>query len=519
MTSPRLEKISQATSPKANLTVRTLWPDATCSDERDGISGDLNWPNSPSRPRRGAAIPKVGPMLFRKGNGINLRIESSLRDANLEVPAEPCLRATRISDLSVMSELDLEENSEIEGRRGTRSRQQEDNTDSGLLSPTPEVQKVTANTGDGSEDLPVKLLPHLRRRRNTCAERPVFAFNSPDVAKKESGALPSFTLTAAGAVAAGETTAHPSVASNSAVGSLPTTPITGSAGPSKSSIVSRPTISRLAPPPLEPATNRVNKWNSFAAQPHAALNRPGRTAPIIPAAVSGNYGSPSPPRVPIVVDQSMENTLFFSRWPTVDTGRPTSKPRAVIITELPDDPTLVMVSRICKNTGLIESITLVPSVRRATVMFIEASDAQRFHDRTGNGIVLHYDRGGQPLKKTVFVEIRKDVDILSSAMRTRVDEAGHSRVIRIVGWERRDLEEVAGIKDGTSEALLEKIAAKCVVEGKTERIESVTTHLNVGGHLEATLVFAGIKEAYHALGTIKRFPAFEACNITFGKDP
>lgn len=446
-------------------------------------------------------------------------MESSLGDAAFEGPAEPYLRATRISDLSVMSELDLEESSEIEGGRGTRSRQQEENTDSGLVSPNSEVQKATANTGGGDEDLPVKLPPHLRRRRNTCVERPEFAFNSPDVAQKESGTLPSFTLTVAGAVAAGETTAHPSVAGTSAVGSLPTTPITSSAGPPKSSITRRLTISRPTPPPLEPVANRVNKWNSFAAQPHIASNRPGRSAPIIPAAASGSYGSPSPPKAPIVVDQSMENTIFFSRWPTVDTGRPTSKPRAVIITELPDDPTLTMVSRICKNTGLIESITLAPGVRRATVMFIEASDAQRFHDKTGNGIVLQYDRSGQPFKKTVFVEIRKDVDILSSAMRTRVDEAGHSRVIRIVGWERRDLEQAAGIKDGTSEALLEKIAAKCVVEGKTERIESVAAHINAAGHLEATLVFSGIKEAYHALGTVKRMPAFEACNITFGKDP
>lgn len=512
-----LDRISQATSPGVDFTIRTLWPDATSSDETDGISGELDWPDSPSRLCRRTAIPQVGSVPFRKGNGINLRVESSLGDSNLEVPAEPCLRATRISDLSVMSELDLEESSEIEGGRGTRSRQQEDNTDSGLVSPISEMQKVTANIGGGSEDLPVKLPPHLRRRRrNTCVERPVFAFNSPDVAKEESRTLPSFTLTVAGAVATGGTAADPSVASNSAVESLLITPIAGSAGPSKSSITSRPTISYPALPPLEPAANRVNRWNSFAAQPQAASNRPGRTASIIPAAVSGSYGSP---RVPIVVDQSMENTLFFSRWPTVDTGRPTSKPRTVIITELPDNPTLAMVSRICKNTGLIESITLVPGVRRATVMFIEASDAQRFHDRTGNGIVLHYDRGGQPFKKTVFVEIRKDVDILSSAMRTRVDEAGHSRVIRIVGWERRDLEQVTGIKDGTSEALLENIAAKCVVEGKTERIESVTAHLNAGGHMEATLVFAGIKEAYHALGTVKRMPAFEACNITFGKDP
>lgn len=193
-----------------------------------------------------------------------------------------------------------------------------------------------------------------------------------------------------------------------------------------------------------------------------------------------------------------------------------------MITELPENPTLTMISQICKGAGLLESISLIPSTRKAIVWFIEADDAKSFYDKTGNGIVLNYDRGGKKLKKNVFVEMRKEIDVLPSALRTKVDEAGHTRVIRIVGWEKGDLERIPGVKGEKAESeevLLRRLAEKCALEGKVERVEGVACCVNALGHLEASLVFSGMKEAYYALGQIRKMVALEACNITFGKDP
>lgn len=523
VTSPKLEKSIHGNSPKENYAIRTLWPGATSSDEMGSNSSDLDWSSSPSRLRRSTGILQPGSMSFSKGSGSNLGVEPSPGDADLEGPAEPCLKATRLSNLSAMSELDLEESNETKGGRAIKLCE-EDNGDKSLASSSSEVQQATANIGGGNEHLSARLPPHLRKK-STYVGRPVNTFNLPAIDQNLWETLPIFTLTAAPlpgiaasrASATGELTTYQSEVGSFAAGSLSTTHTTKPAEPPRSSMRRRLTISHPTPPPLVETATRVNQWNSFAGQPQGAGNRPERTASA--TAVSGSYGVPIATKAPIVVDPNTEKTLYFSRWPTVDANRPTSKPRTVVITEMPDNSTLAMVSSVCKNTGLIESITLVPAVRRAIVWFIEAADAQKLHDRTGNGVLLHYDQCGKALKKTVFVEMRRDVDILSSAMRTRVDEAGHSRVVRIVGWERRDLEQAAGTNDGTSEALLKIIAGKCAMEGKTERLESVAVHVNASGHWEATLVFAGIKEAYSVLGAVRRMLPFEACNITFGRDP
>lgn len=430
----------------------------------------------------------------------------------LEVPAEPCLKATRLSNLSAMSELDLATSNDIDGSGVVESRQ----------------PVTTADSVGSCEEQSTKLPPHLRIRQTPVGYH-VNNLNYPGNIESEPQVLPTFTLTAAlmGSPLPGIITSHPSALGetasdrsdghSSAVRSVPTfSSAIGGFTPAVPTMMSRASIQRPAPAATGSVVNTVSQWNNFAAQPQVASNRPGRTAP---GAAYGSYGVSLAEMTPAVIGNNMENTLYFGEWPTVDMSRPTSKPRTVVITEMPEEATLAMVSRICKNTGLVEKISLLPNMSRAVVWYIEAADAQKFYNKTSNGIVLDYERGGKAVKKTVFVEMRKEIDVLGSALRARVTDAGQSRVVRIVGWERGDLEQAAGTKNGTLEALLKTVAAKCVLGGKTEFIESVAAHINTGGHWEATIVFAGMKEAYFALGTVRRIPSFEACNITFGRDP
>lgn len=521
--SPRFERTSG--SPNANFGIRNLWPQPADSSRSENISED-----SDVFSRRHTAA-KTGSVPFRDGNGFRLESGSCPAALDPEEPAEPCLRATRLSNLSVMSDLDLEANREANRETGSdkgKSCQPENSTEDGSVNEG--HQTTTDTTVDGYEEQSMKLPPHLRFRKTPVGTL-VNILNSPGREQKEPQSLPTFTLTMVpvgplpGAIAshpsaAGETTQHHSKDDTPAARIVPTfSSAIGGFKPAEPSMMGRASIQRPAPAAIGSVVNTLSQWNNFAAQPQEVSNRPGRTAPGVLAATSERYNVPTTERAPAVIGRSMEDTLFFNQWPKVDAGRPTSKPRTIIITEMPEEATLAMVSRICKNTGLIETISLLPSTRRAIVWFIEAADAQKFHDRTGNGVVLDYKRGGKAFKKTVFIEMRKEIDVLASALRARVTGGGQSRVVRIVGWEKIDLEQAAETKNGTPEALLEKVAAKCAFEGKTDRIESVATHLNAGGHWEATIVFAGMKEALFALGVVRRIPAFEACNVTYGRDP
>lgn len=502
-TSPRFEIISG--SPNANFAVRNLWPQSPGINRSENILDDLDLFSTPtSRLRRTAA--RTGFVPFHNGNGIGVGPESSPTIVGLEEPAEPYLKATRLSNLSAMSELDLATSNDIDGSGAVESRQPE-------------------TTVGGCE---AQLPPHLRVRQAPVGHH-VNNFNSSVSVESESQVLPTFTLTTAlmgpplpgivapYAPAAGETASDRSDGHSSAVRSVPTfSSAIGGFTPAVPTMMSRASIQRPAPAATGSVVNTVSQWNNFAAQPQVASNRPSRTAP---GAANGSYDVSLTAITPAVIESNMENTLYFSEWPTVDMSRLTAKPRTVVITEMPEEATLAMVSRICKNTGLVEKISLLPNMSRAVVWYIEAADAKKFYDKTGNGIVLDYERGGKAAKKTVFVEMRKEIDVLGSALRARVTDAGQSRVVRIVGWERGDLEQAAGTKNGTLEALLKTVAVKCVLDGKTEHIESVAAHINAGGHWEATIVFAGMKEAYFALGTARRIPSFEACNITFGRDP
>lgn len=447
------------------------------------------------------------------------------REAHAKITPPPRLMATTLSNLSNLSELSLsgtKENIVTSNTKPTET--QVEVTDNGQQHPK---GKVSANiaTSQAADDKTKTFYPHLRpfQRRATSpitntskGEGGVSALKTPLASRPCQNSNPSPPLSKII-----EDGTIPPAGINNVISGTISTPTAPRTVVEKKSVI-QPPASRLPP-----ASQTVSSaWSSFAAAPGTPANRPGRstvsayTNPL-PTQTRG-YGIPVAPRAPIIVDPAMEKTLFFQSWPGVEDRGRTSKPRTVIISELPDDPTLAMVSRICKDTGLLETISLIPASKKALVWFVEADDAQRFYDKTGNGLVLSYERGGVKLKKTVFVEMRKNIDVLPSALRTKVDEAGHTRVIRIVGWEVNDLRRILGIKDTIQEGpeiLLQKLAEKYSFEGKTDRVEGVTCHTNSLGHLEATLIFSGMKEAYFTLGQIKRIPALEACNITFGKDP
>ena len=133
----------------------------------------------------------------------------------------------------------------------------------------------------------------------------------------------------------------------------------------------------------------------------------------------------------------------FSHW----TG---ARPRKIILTGLPANADNTLVASLLHG-GTIEAFRLfLPSetstTKSATVLFTDADAAQTYYDKYPNGIDLKY---GTHRKCVAFVDIGKEVDVLSSLMRGHL-EAGASRVVRATGadedWGMRALCKLAEAK-------------------------------------------------------------------------
>lgn len=244
---------------------------------------------------------------------------------------------------------------------------------------------------------------------------------------------------------------------------------------------------------------------------------------IPPAFDPFKYGRPSTTRVdssPIVNGGYSRPIYGYS----LDTEkRATSKePRSIVIKNLPENPTFAMVSLICKNTGKIETITLFESLKKARVVFVHSADADNFFNEAGGGSSFEYYLGQTKIQHSVKIEMRYNVNFLSTPTHTLVTKKKATRVVRIVGCDREGLEYLVDSKEDQNESLEElllKLAGLYAYSGVESRVEGATWRNTDKGLLEANLIYSRIKDACCAIVALGKETELGRCTITYGKDP
>lgn len=230
------------------------------------------------------------------------------------------------------------------------------------------------------------------------------------------------------------------------------------------------------------------------------------------------YGRPSTTRPdPSSKNPSRESRPIYGYSAGAEKHTYSTDSRTVVIKNFPPDLTLAMVSLVCKNAGKIETMSIFPTLQKARVSFVNATDATKFFTANGKGV--EFEWGNK--RYTVTVQMKPDVDFLSSMTDTLVTKQGASRVVRIVGWDREGLEYLVNAEsdEETYESLLIKLAGLYSYKGLDNRVEGATWRKNEMGFMEACLIYSRIKDACCALVPLKEEIELGRCNITYGKDP
>ena len=147
------------------------------------------------------------------------------------------------------------------------------------------------------------------------------------------------------------------------------------------------------------------------------------------------------------------------------------------------------------------------------MLFADAEVAKKYYDTYPYGLEFKYGMR----KHVAFVEMGKEVDVLSSLLRGHI-EAGASRVVRATGadedWGMRALSKVA--------------------EGKTRKVEGIADYWRdevspVSSTIPQRLTscqvrtivfrFTNIPDAVQFRGQLMRDYDWEMCNIQFVDDP
>lgn len=288
----------------------------------------------------------------------------------------------------------------------------------------------------------------------------------------------------------------------------------------------QPTIASSTPPPPK---QKLSLPSSIALTADA---KPALTSAQLEIQTSNNYvipttfdpykyGRPSTSRpVPSEKTVGRGDEPIYG-YPTAERRGPALEPRTIVIKGLPSDPSLAMVSLICRNSGKIETITLFETLRKARVSFVNSTDAQNFFNSSGNGVNFEYEVQGKKIKHKVSVHMSHDIDFLSAQTHTLVNKQGASRVVRIVGWDREGLEYLVDAEqdEESYESLLVKLAGMYAYKAVDDRVEGATWRKNEKGYMEACLLYSRIKDACCALPPLMKEVELSRCNITYGKDP
>lgn len=243
----------------------------------------------------------------------------------------------------------------------------------------------------------------------------------------------------------------------------------------------------------------------------------------IPAAFDPfKYGRPSTTRA----ESSANLDIGYSRpvygFPDAKKRTISKEPRTIVIKNLPGDPTLAMVSLVCKGTGKIESITLFGSLKKARVVFVHSADAEKFFNENRCQLGFKYKSGGRTIQHMVTVEMKYNTNFLSAPTHTLVTKMKATRVVQVVGWSREGLEYLVDSSEGENESLevlLVRLAGLYAYTGVEGRVEGATWRKNEKGLMEANLIYSRIKDACCAIGALGKEIELSQCIVTYGKDP
>jgi hypothetical protein len=293
---------------------------------------------------------------------------------------------------------------------------------------------------------------------------------------------------------------------------------------------------RPAPAPIGGAINKNNEPKGlpsrlkFSDPPVTQTQEPkensGGTATPDARVVSGSNPVPStntngggPPAAPRIAANVNTSGMVFNAWPVAEhRGRAPSQKRSVLLQNVSTRATLADLSAICKNTGVIERFDTSPlESGKVIVHFVDQETADRFLQRTGNGIMY---------KNTcVFVEPQDTVDVLSGRLREAI-EKGARRIIRIVGIEdteqlRKAYKELLGGSVDHLKSLDETELLKRIVQDAIGafHIESVAVKKNKAGFLEGRIVWGKTDIALKAFPVLRKLLSLEGCNIQYFDDP
>ncbi|KAK6837079.1 hypothetical protein RU639_000990 [Aspergillus parasiticus] len=196
-------------------------------------------------------------------------------------------------------------------------------------------------------------------------------------------------------------------------------------------------------------------------------------------------------------EEDREHQTIFETWGTPEIrDKPAARVRRVIIRGLPSTwKTPAMVLSLIHG-GTIESISVGPS-GTAQVLFCDPEACKAFYDKYPNGIDLDKER-----KVTVFVEMGKEVDVVSSQLSFSLS-TGATRAVRAVGV---DL-------DVTMRQLSDLAA------GNHRKVEKILDNYVPGEARNVIFRFCSIDDAVRFRAVLVRNESWEQCNVQYAADP
>ncbi|KAF4258885.1 hypothetical protein CNMCM8812_006077 [Aspergillus fumigatus] len=199
-----------------------------------------------------------------------------------------------------------------------------------------------------------------------------------------------------------------------------------------------------------------------------------------------------------VVEEGRGNLTTFKSWGTpVTRDKPAAQVRRVIIKGLPSAWSTPAKVLSLIHGGMVESIHITPTGNQAHILFCDHEACKTFFDKYPNGIDIDKEK-----RKTVFVEMGKEVDVISSQLSFNLS-IGSTRVVRAVGVSMNiNMGELLKLA-GANNRKVEKIVDSCVP----------------GEPRNVVFRFCSIDDAVRFRAAILRDADWEHCNIQHAADP
>ncbi|EFR00128.1 hypothetical protein MGYG_03134 [Nannizzia gypsea CBS 118893] len=199
-------------------------------------------------------------------------------------------------------------------------------------------------------------------------------------------------------------------------------------------------------------------------------------------------------------EEDREHLVTFKTWGTpAPRTASNAAPRRIILTNIP--ASLRSHSRVLAlvHGGKIESVSVHPASQSAEIRFCAAADCKAFYDKYPNGIDFEYNGS----RGTVFVDIGKEVDIVSSRLAECLD-IGATRVVRAIG---------APLSVSIGE-LVE------LIDAKKWQLEKIIDSYEASVKIRTVVFrFCTIDSAVRFRSCLIRMDDWDQANVQFGSDP